>query len=113
MIEMMARIREKIFFTRYRDAARSMLLMTRRPSATTDGMEAKSEFISTRSEICAATSLPEAMATLQSASFKAKTSFTPSPVMATVCLFSWRAWTSSFFWLGFTRPKTLYSSQAF
>ena len=46
---MMARIREKMFFTRYRDAARSMLLMTRRPSATTDGMEAKSEFISTRS----------------------------------------------------------------
>lgn len=33
----------------------------------------------TRSEIWAATSLPEAMATLQSASFRASTSLTPSP----------------------------------
>ena len=64
MMEMTARIREKMFFTRYSEAARSMLLMTRRPSATTEGMEEKSEFISTRSEIWAATSLPEAMATL-------------------------------------------------
>ena len=58
--------------------------MTRRPSATTAGMEEKSEFMSTRSEIWAATSLPEAMAMLQSASFRASTSLTPSPVMATV-----------------------------
>ena len=97
MMEMTARIREKMFFTRYSEAARSMLLMTRRPSATTEGMEEKSEFISTRSEIWAATSLPEAMATLQSASFRASTSLTPSPVMATVCFLLWRAWMSCFF----------------
>ena len=74
-----------------------MLLMTRRPSATTEGMEEKSEFMRTRSEIWAATSLPEAMATLQSASFRASTSLTPSPVMATVCLLLCRAWIRSFF----------------
>ncbi len=89
-----------------------MLLMTRRPSATTSGMEEKSEFISTRSEIWAATSLPEAIAMEQSASLRASTSLTPSPVMATVCPAFCRAWMSSFFWLGFTLPKTLYSWQA-
>ena len=38
---------EKMFLTRYSEALRSMLLMTRRPSATTDGMEAKFESSST------------------------------------------------------------------
>ena len=78
------RMNEKIFFTRKSDAERSMLLITRLPSATTDGMQAKLESSRTRSETLAAASLPDAMAILQSASFSASTSFTPSPVMATV-----------------------------
>ena len=43
----MARHREKIFFTRYREAERSMLLITQRPSATTEGMAEKSDSNST------------------------------------------------------------------
>ena len=38
-----------MFFTRYREAERVMLLMTRRPSPTTPGMLEKSEFMSTTS----------------------------------------------------------------
>ena len=44
---MMDRQNEKIFFTRNRAAARWILLMTRRPSATTFGMAEKSELSST------------------------------------------------------------------
>ena len=54
----------------------------------------------------------EAIATLQSASLSASTSFTPSPVMATVFLCSFSACTSIRFWLGVTRPNTVYSSTA-
>ena len=61
-----------------------MLLITRRPSATTAGMDAKFESISTIFATCRAASLPEAIAIEQSASFSASTSFTPSPVIATV-----------------------------
>ena len=42
-----ATIMEKMFFTRNSEAERSMLLMTRRPSATTDGRQAKLDSSST------------------------------------------------------------------
>ena len=107
-----ARTKEKIFFTRYSAADRSMLLMTRRPSCTTLGMDEKSEFSSTISETWQATSLPEAIATAQSADFRAKTSLTPSPVMATVRPAAFMASTSIRFCFGVTRPKTVYCSAA-
>ena len=84
-----------------------MLLMTCRPSATMDGMEAKSESSSTSLEICEAAWLPEAIAMPQSASFSARTSLTPSPVMATVWPAPFRALTSASFCWGVTRPKTV------
>ena len=49
----------------------------------------------------------------QSASRSASTSFTPSPVMATVCPTRFMAATSFFFWSGVARPKTVMSSAAF
>ena len=52
------------------------------------------------------------MAMPQSASLRAMTSLTPSPVMATVWPFFCRAFTSSFFCSGVTRPKTVYFSAA-
>ena len=63
--------KEKMFFTRNRLAERWMLLTTRRPSATTDGMAEKSDSSKTNWETCAAASQPDAMATEQSASFRA------------------------------------------
>ena len=44
---MRERTKVKIFLTRYNDALRSMLLMTRRPSATTDGRAENCESSST------------------------------------------------------------------
>ena len=76
-------MRLKIFLTRNRDAARVMLLMTRRPSSTMRGITSKS---ASSSVICAtrqAASLPPAMAMEQSAALRAGMSFTPSPTMAT------------------------------
>ena len=84
MSEMSARAKEKIFFTRKSAAERSMLFMTLLPSATTDGMAAKLDSSRTICETWLAASEPEAIAMEQSASFSASTSFTPSPVMATV-----------------------------
>ena len=84
-----------------------MLLMTRRPSATTLGRAAKSLFSSTSWATWQALSAPEAMAMPQSASFRARTSLTPSPVMATVWPALCRARTILRFWLGTTRPKTV------
>ena len=83
--------KEKMVLTRNSTAVRVILLMTRRPSMTTLGREEKLESSSTSWEICRAASLPEAMAILQSASLRASTSLTPSPVMATVCPSSCRA----------------------
>ena len=97
-----------MFLTRYSEALRSMLLMTRRPSATTDGMEAKFESSSTMCDTWHATSLPEAMAMEQSASLSASTSLTPSPVMATVWPSALSACTRLRFCAGVTRPKTVY-----
>ena len=104
---MMARKKERMFFTRYSAEARWMLLMTRRPSATTFGKAAKSLFSSTSWATWQALSAPEAMAMPQSASFRARTSLTPSPVMATVWPALCRARTILRFWLGTTRPKTV------
>ena len=107
MSVMMARMKEKMFFTRNSVAERSMLLMTRRPSATTLGMEAKLESSSTMWLTWLAASLPEAMAMEQSASLSASTSFTPSPVIATVCPRALSARTKRRFWSGVTRPNTV------
>ena len=109
---MRARKKDRMFFTRYNAEARWILLMTRRPSATTLGMAAKSLSSSTSWATWQAASAPEAMATPQSASFNASTSFTPSPVMATVWPWLWRARTIFRFWLGTTRPNTVYSRTA-
>ena len=67
------------------EAAALILLMTRRPSFTICGSDAKSEFNNTRLAVFFAASLPDAIAILTSASLSASTSFTPSPVIATVC----------------------------
>ena len=101
---------EKIFLTRNSDADRWILLMTRRPSPTTLGSAAKSESNSTSCATWLAACAPDAMAMPQSASFNANTSFTPSPVMATVCPFACKAWTSWRFCSGVTRPKTVHFS---
>ena len=93
-------------FTRKSDAERWRLLMERRPSATTLGMLAKSLSTSTRCATFLAASLPAAIATLQSAAFKARVSLTPSPVMATVWPAFCSAKTKAFFCSGFTRPNT-------
>ena len=66
---------EKIFFTRNKLAERWILLTTLLPSSTTSGIHEKSDSRSTSCDACAAASLPEAIAILQSASFKARTSF--------------------------------------
>ena len=83
-------------------------MTTLRPSITTDGIHAKSDSRSTTWEACTAASLPDAIATLQSASFKARMSFTPSPVMATVLPCFFKACTNSLFWAGVTLPNTVY-----
>ena len=104
--------REKMFFTKNRLAERSTLLTTRLPSQTTEGICAKSESSRTTCAACEAASLPDAIATLQSASFMARISLTPSPVIATVCLSFWSACTNCCFCFGVTLPKTVYSLTA-
>ena len=79
-----AAVIESKVLTRKSEAERCKLLIERRPSATTAGMLAKSLSTSTSWATLRAASEPLAMATLQSLAFSASTSFTPSPVMATV-----------------------------
>ena len=98
---------ENMFFTRNRLAERSILFTTLLPSYTRSGICAKSESKSTTCAACAVASLPDAIATLQSASFIANISLTPSPVIATVCPLFCNAFTSSCFCFGVTRPKTV------
>ncbi len=89
-----------------------MLPITRRPSATTEGSAAK---LLSSSTICATArvaSLPDPIATPMSASFSARTSLTPSPVIATVWPRRWSAPTMSRFCRGVTRPKTVVRSSA-
>ena len=71
-------------FTINKDELLSTLLIVLRPSATTSGIDAKSLLTSTSCEIFLAASLPDDIATEQSASFRARTSFTPSPIIATL-----------------------------
>ena len=97
---------------RNRLATRSMLLITRRPSATTWGSAEKLESSSTSWATPRVASLPDAIATPQSASFSARTSLTPSPVIATVWPRCCRARTIARFWCGVTRPNTVFSSSA-
>ena len=84
-------------FTRNNDADLSRLFMERLPSATTFGIDAKLLSRSTRLLTFFAASEPEAIAIEQSDSFNASTSLTPSPVIATVCPFAFRAFTSNNF----------------
>ena len=83
-----------------------MLLMSRRPSEMISRMWEKSESSSTTCAAWRAASEPAPMAMEQSASFMARMSLTPSPVMATRLPVPLRASTSCFFCSGFTRPKT-------
>ena len=89
-----------------------MLPRTRRPSATTCGMAPKSESSRTTCATARDASLPEPIATPMSASFSARASFTPSPIIATVCPRSSSARTIARFWFGDTRPITDESSTA-
>ena len=99
---------ENIFFTKNSPADLWMLLTTRLPSSTTFGIFEKSLSKSTTCETWHAASLPEDIATLQSASLSARTSFTPSPVIATVFPISFSRFTILRFISGVTRPKTVY-----
>ena len=85
-----------------------MLLMTRRPSNTTFGIEEKLLSIKTIWLTFFAASLPEATLTAQSASFMARMSLTPSPVMATVLPADLMDFTRIAFCSGVTRPNTVY-----
>ena len=90
-----------------------MLFTTRRPSMTTAGILLKSLSSSTSCATCEAASLPDAIAMLQSASFNARISFTPSPVIATVFPCSFNACTRRRFCSGVTLPNTVYFFAAF
>lgn len=103
---------EYTVFVRNRVATRVMLPITRRPSATTDGRVAKLLFSSTIWATARVASEPEPMETPMSASFSARTSLTPSPVIATVCPRDWSAATISRFCCGVTRPNTAFCSMA-
>ncbi len=91
---------------RNRLATRSTLAMTRRPSPNTGGRLPKSESSSTTGATARLTGAPDPMATPRSASLRASTSLTPSPVMATVCPRACNARTIACFCCGPTRPKT-------
>ena len=71
----------------------------------------KSEFIRTICETFFATSLPSAIEIAQFASLSASVSFTPSPVIATVCPFAFRVLMIRTFCSGVTLPNIEYSSQ--
>ena len=85
-----------------------MLLITRLPSATIFGIELKLLSIKTRLETFLAASLPDATEIAQSASFSARISFTPSPVIATVFPCDFIERTKIAFCSGETLPKTVY-----
>ena len=88
---------EYMVLVKNREAERSMLFIVLRPSATTLGIDAKFESSRTNCETFLLASLPLAIAILQSASFNARTSLTPSPVIATVLPASFSAKTRAFF----------------
>lgn len=76
-------------------------------AATTAGRPEKSDSSSTSWATWLAAWAPDAMAIPQSASFRASTSFTPSPVIATVWPSACNAFTNLRFWAGVTRPNTV------
>ena len=94
-------------------AERSRLLMDWRPSLMMDGTEAKSLFKRTSLAERRAASEPSPIAMEQSASFMARISLTPSPVMATVLPCFFKALMRCFFSVGVTRVKMLYSLTSF
>ena len=103
---------ENIFLTRKSDADVCILFTTLLPSRTTSGIFEKSE---SRRTICAAllaASLPDAIATLQSAHLSARTSLTPSPVIATTLPACLKACIICFFCSGITLPNTVYLCMA-
>ena len=71
------------------------------------GTAAKSELRRTSLAERRAASEPSPIAIEQSASFMARISLTPSPVIATVLPCFLRARTRDFFWAGLTRVKIL------
>ncbi len=84
---------------------RSRLLMDWRPSSIILGTASKPESKRTNLAARRAASEPSPIASETSASFMAKISFTPSPVMATVFPCFLRAMMRSFFSAGVTRVK--------
>ena len=83
------------------------LFITCLPSFTTEGSDENLESSKTRLLSPLATSLPSAIAMEQSASFSAKVSFTPSPVIATTLPSFFSDFTKISFCSGLTRPKTV------
>ena len=73
----------------------------------------KSESSNTTCAVSLAASAPEPIAIEQSASFIAKISFTPSPVIATFKPVSFKAFIICLFCSGLTLPKTTYFFTAF
>ena len=95
------------FFATNRFATRSTLPITRRPSASTDGMCENLPSSSTSWATALVACAPLPMATPMSASLSASASLTPSPVIATTCPLRCSACTSVRFCSGETRPKTV------
>lgn len=106
MTKMTARIEAKTVLERKRAAERSRLLILRRPSAIILGTAAKSELRRTSFAERRAASEPSPIAIETSASFMAKISLTPSPVIATVLPCAFRALIRDFFSEGVTRVKS-------
>ena len=100
----------KMVFWRKRALLRVTLLMVFLPSKTADLMTEKSFSRRTMSATRRAASAPAPSEIPQSAAFRARTSLTPSPVMATTCPEARRDLTKDCFWSGVTRAKMSCSS---
>ena len=105
---MIAKIVEYMVFTKNSEAERWILLIVLLPSATTFGIDAKLESNKINCDTLLVASLPFAIAILQSAVFRANTSLTPSPVIATVFPCFCIATTNCFFCIGDTLPNMVY-----
>ncbi len=90
------------------DADLSILFIVFLPSFTILGIESKLESNNTYSETFLAASVPDATAIAQSDCLSARTSFTPSPVIATVCFSFCIASINIFLPCGVTLPNILY-----
>ncbi len=88
------------------DIAFWRLSKIRRPRRIAATIDAKSSSRRTSDEASRATSVPLfPIAMPMSAALSAGASLTPSPVIATISLFAFRAWTMRSFWSGTTRAK--------